>query len=295
MIEGVTIKNSTGYGLLGVNVLGHSSIIRSSFIANNQFVKDMFKAINITNKCNNEAFNSTGYINNNLNSCSINGGNVYLKFENSDPNLLEDNEWLISHIVLSFGVDGSYPYYSIRTPGTGLALVIHQHVHVTINNTVSYRNPGKIGANFYFETISGSNITIHNVISKSGVSSNGSLYFNILSSSVLQISASLDSSYFMYTELYCELVDIYIVNSDFYHSHASAVRLSIILNEKVNFSLVLSYRIGGALLLVSSSLVTTEHAVVIFANNIATNGGALFIDQSIILCFILFFIQCIIY
>ena len=384
MIEGVTIKNSTGYGLLGVNVLGHSSIIRSSFIGNNQFVKSIFRATNITNKCNNEQFNSTRYISNDLTSCSINGGNVYLKFEYSDPNRLGGNELLLSYIVLSLGVDGCYPYCSTPTPGTGLALVIHNHVHVTINNTVSYRNQGQFGANFYFETISGSNITIHNVTSKSGVSSNGSLYFYILSSSALQKNTSqlmiknstlacnyaeeyggsihisipedsvhfiymyiylqnstivddissnkpntflfiktgieniyisvsncyfknfnsnsglykrfeivgksndlihvhvqllMDSSYFMYTELSCELVDVYITNSNFNYSRATAIRSSIILNEKVFFSNVLT-RIGGALLLVSSLLVIKEHAVVIFANNIATNGGALFIDQQ---------------
>ena len=38
LMEGVSIQNSTGYGLLGVNLLGYSQMIKSSFIGNSQFI-----------------------------------------------------------------------------------------------------------------------------------------------------------------------------------------------------------------------------------------------------------------
>ena len=125
MIEGVVIKNSSGYGLLGVNVLGHSVIMRSSFIGNNQFVKNMFVNETITNICNNQPSKGTVYMNNDFSSCSLNGGNLYLQFKDPSIHPLESNELLLSQLVLSFGVDGSYPNCPSPIPGTGLALLIH--------------------------------------------------------------------------------------------------------------------------------------------------------------------------
>ena len=376
MIEGVVTKNSSGYGLLGVNVLGHSVIMRSSFIGNNQFVKNMFINETITDKCNNQQSKGTVYKSNVFSSCSLNGGNLYLQFKDPIIHPLESNELLLSQLVLSFGVDGSYPNCPSPIPGTGLALLIHQQsydVHVTISNTVSYRNQGQYGANFYFEAISGSNITIYNVTSKYGVSSYGSMYYYAVhskfihhSTSVLRISNStlecnygelygslnvnisngsvqymyiylehskivddtssttflvvenglqnmyisvlnsyfkdikpivgnderlkivgkgkaqlwVDNSYLMYTELFCESADVYISNSVFYIARATAIKSSVVLNGNVMFSNSKTSRDGGAMLLVSSSLVIQEFSIITFAGNSATYGGALFIDQS---------------
>ena len=90
----------------------------------------------------------------------------------------------------------------------------------------------------------------------------------------------------MYTELFCETVDVYISNSFFNFARATAINSSVYLNGNVMFSNSRTSRGGGAMLLLSSSLVIQEFSVIMFANNSAiaiyiyTYGGALFIDQS---------------
>ena len=196
LMQGVTIKNSTGYGLLGVNVQGQSTIMKSSFIGNNQIIKDiyMFKKNSVKSKCNNILTNSSFYSNYESSSCVLNGGNIYLNYQDPVNNNSESNELMLTDLVLSLGVDGSYPHCLTSSPGTGLAVVMQQQtysVHIIINYTISYRNQGNFGANFYFQAISGSVININYVTSKSGVSIHGSMYYTVMSSSNVHSNTSL--------------------------------------------------------------------------------------------------------
>ena len=45
-VDTVSIQNSTGYGLIGINVLGYCNIQGSSFVGNNQAVKKYFQLFN---------------------------------------------------------------------------------------------------------------------------------------------------------------------------------------------------------------------------------------------------------
>ena len=373
-MEGVTIKNSTGYGILGINIIGKSAIVMSSFIGNNQFIKYDFQHESIGIKCNNNvSATNTVYKYKNSSTCSLNGGNLYIKLEDPVNITTENNELHLENLVLSLGVDGSYPNCTNPTPGTGLALSITQqsfNVHVTINNTVSYRNQGQFGANFYFGATSHSNIIMYNITSKLGVSKYGSIYYYAIPSSSLRTSifainnsflecnharlcgslyidiperafhhvdiylwrsvladdtsvnaSSLfvkslnkntnvyiiychskilqnDSAYgrfkfvgahnaqfivenscFMYTELYCEFVDVHITNSTFYFARGTLIESAITLNGPVLFTNVTTIRIGGALLLLSSKLIAKEYSMVQFVNNKASYGGAIFMDS----------------
>ena len=58
IIDGLSVQNSSGYGLYGLNVLGQSQIMRSSFVGNNQFVKNIVKHVLIRN-----CMNETGSLN----------------------------------------------------------------------------------------------------------------------------------------------------------------------------------------------------------------------------------------
>ena len=279
----------------------------------------------------------------------------------------------LENLVLSLGIDGSYPNCTNPTPGTGLALSITQqsfNVHVTINNTVSYRNQGQFGANFYFGATSHSNITMYNITSKLGMSKYGSIYYYAIPSSslrtsifainnsflecsyawlcgslyidiperafhhvdiylwrsviaddtsvnysslfvnssnkntnvyiiycnsiILQIDENygnfkfvganntqliVENSYFMYTELYCEFVDVHITNSTFNFACGTLIKSAITLNGAVLFTNFVTSRIGGALLLLSSKLIAKEYSMVQFVNNKAAYGGAIFMDS----------------
>ena len=373
-MEGVTIKNSTGYGILGINIIGNSAIVMSSFIGNNQFIKYDFQHKSIRIKCNNNpSTTNTVYKYINSSTCSLNGGNLYIKLEDPVNITTDKNELHLENLVLSLGIDGSYPNCTNPTPGTGLALSITQqsfNVHVTINNTVSYRNQGQFGANFYFGATSHSNITMNNITSKLGVSKYGSIYYYAIPSSSLQrsifainnsmlncsyawlcgslyidiperafhhvdiylwssviaddtsVNASslfvkssnkntnvymiychskilqlindfgrfkfvganntqliVENSYFMYTELYCEFVDVHITNSTFNLARSTLIKSAITLNGSVLFTNVNTIRIGGALLLLSSKLIAKEYSMVQFVNNKASYGGAIFMDS----------------
>ena len=180
-MEGVTIKNSTGYGLLGVNVLGQALIMRSSFIGNNQLVKDACTKENITLQCNNLAISITSYLYKDSSLCSANGGNLYIQYEDPIGNTTNTNTLLLSDLTFSLGIDGSYPdCYDYSNPGTGLALVMSQSsffIKVNIQHTTSYRNQGSYGANYYFEVVSSSDIAIYDAHSKLAISRNGSVYY----------------------------------------------------------------------------------------------------------------------
>ena len=72
LMDGVSIENSLGYGFLGLNVLGQLQFVRSSFIANNQFVKDTLMKTNVGSLwCNDTDYDyNTANFNNVSTDCS---------------------------------------------------------------------------------------------------------------------------------------------------------------------------------------------------------------------------------
>lgn len=168
LMEGVSIQNSTGYGLLAVNVLGQSQITRSSFIANNQYVKDMLVKTNAGGmQCNGVTYDhTTAYLNNGSLDCNtLAGGNVLIRFD--DSSFLLPNNWLsFSYLLFSLGTDGTYGASASCTStytGTGLSIAMEQtsfNVNTDIENSVFYRNQASMGANFILLYATSGNFTV---------------------------------------------------------------------------------------------------------------------------------------
>ena len=157
LMEGVSVLNSTGFGLYGCNIFGHSKITNSSFVGNNQYVKDLLQPMSIKN-CKNETGNL--YTNDGIyTNIYYRGGNIYLYYD--DSNLIANDELEISFILVAMGMDtcffdGDEDYYHnvnyCYVPGTGLSLEMDQSLYsmnITIDDLVAYRNQGVDGANIY--------------------------------------------------------------------------------------------------------------------------------------------------
>ena len=140
----ISVENSTGYGVFGIDVLGNSSISHSRFMFNNYYT------LNSTN-C------SYG-----LGSCV--GGNMKLNYLNtSESKTMEtDSNHMVSinSCVFSDGVDISEGQTAPRTSG-GLTFINYYYkIIFSMYNVVSTRNIGNAGANFLFEVVQKSGINI---------------------------------------------------------------------------------------------------------------------------------------
>ena len=157
LIDGLSVQNSSGYGLYALNVLGQSQIMRSSFVGNNQFVKNLFQDEPIRN-CKNEV----GSLYKSGPLSEYKGGNV--EFLYSDVSLPSNFQLNIFLVVFALGINsGSY--------GAGLTLSSDESMYnlsINIDGLVAYRNQAGNGngANMYFDISSPiSNITLTNVFS----------------------------------------------------------------------------------------------------------------------------------
>ena len=180
-MDGVSIQNSTGYGLVGVSVLGYSKITRSSFIANNQYVKDILQKMTVPGlSCSNVnySYNNTVYVNNGSVQCqSVFGGNVLLQYLSiPNPHYLQ-----LTNLLFTLGVDGTFtnnPSIDCVGYGTGLSINSDYQEGVTfyadIKNTVFYRNQAFLGANFNLVIVVGSySISLEDIHNMQGVAMAG--------------------------------------------------------------------------------------------------------------------------
>ena len=192
LMDGVSIQNSTGYGLWGVNILGQSKLIRSSFVGNNQFVKGLLhkSAVSGFPWSDGEIDQSTTAVYENDGSLDCNlfaGGNVVLNYNelsHSMPNT--KYELLILSCLFSLAVDLSYVSQSKTTLfcndtiGTGLSIIMNQngsyYLKVEISNTTLYRNQANFGANLLLDFDPNSNsIALKHVSSMYGIGFHGGL------------------------------------------------------------------------------------------------------------------------
>ena len=196
LFDASSIQNSTGYGLIGINILGQSQITGSSFVGNNQFVKNTFMLYSPTVPCvdgsyyNSSsvyAWNSTGSF---MDDRYFTGGNALFMYIDVLHDLNMDPFLNISHCLFSLGADSSFGYDIIRnlyvlfnSQGTGLSLFVCQipyYVTINIESTVAYRNQATFGAHFLFAVYPGvCKIMLFNVTSTRAVSWSGSLKYII--------------------------------------------------------------------------------------------------------------------
>ena len=207
-IEATSIQNSTGYGLVGINILGQSQITGSSFVGNNQFVKGNLQQYNPVYAYCSDGFNyiTPIFFVNSPGKDMYAGGNALLIYDahsnNSKEPILD-----ISSCLFTLGVDGSiglittneqnYTIVHYRSMGTGLGVMLLQttyKVYISITNTVAYRNQASHGGNLNFQVNPLTfDIILTNVCSDKGVSvMGGGLYFTIIRSAFSGPSNNLD-------------------------------------------------------------------------------------------------------
>ena len=235
---GVSIQNGSGFGLLGLNVLGDVRIIRSSFIGNNQFVKNKLHKERIYDfQCENKAVMYTNH-----ESCEdFGGGNVFFLYSSKDIKSDSCNLYF-SLCVFALGVDGSIlpggsPNYFchyrniISRHGTGLtvnAILQTFDVSVSISDSVSYRNQAAVGANLLVisnEISGGVVLTCTNVSSINGIGSGCGIEVYIITNglprtvpNVIVSNSNFECNYNVPypVEFYADKV--YVSDSDFSYS-----------------------------------------------------------------------------
>ena len=209
LIDGLSVQNSSGYGLYGLNVLGQSQIMTSSFVGNNQLVKNIFQDVPIRN-----CMNETGslYISQGL--PAYNGGNIELLY--SDVSLMSSNIQLnISLVVLALG---------INSDGNGAGLTISSdeslyNLSINIDGLVAYRNQAWNGANFYIAISSPiSNVTLTNIFSAYAISvESGAWYYSYSSTNTtwLTVKNAIFECNFSEQDLYGSSISIVYIQPVF--------------------------------------------------------------------------------
>ena len=169
ILDGVSIQNGIGYGLMGINILGVSAVARSSFVGNNQYVKNSIqRKLKNGLQCESEG---TYYVNNI--SLPLLGGNAYFKYTRQHPLISVTNQLSFSSCLFALGIEGTL---NGKIAPTGAGLTIHMsqsgyYVDVNVSSSTFYRNQAvNYGANLYFilfgET---SDVIITNVFSLKGI------------------------------------------------------------------------------------------------------------------------------
>ena len=236
-MDGVSIQNGTGFGLLGLNVLGDARIIRSSFIGNNQIVKNELRKERIYDfKCEDQASMYT-----NDESCDeFQGGNAFFLYSNDV--ILDNSSLHFSLCVFALGVDGSilpggspnyFCYFTsiLSMHGTGLtvnAILQTFDVSVSISDSVSYRNQAAVGANLLVvsnEISGGTVLTCTNISSVKGVGSGGGIEVHIVGDrlprllpNVIVSNSKFDCNYNMPFPVDFNAYNVYVSDSEFNYS-----------------------------------------------------------------------------
>ena len=201
IFENTSLQNSTGYGVVGINMLGYSQLVGSSFVGNNQYVKNtqLTKYYYQDILCNDGSCATPSVIYVTASDDGIvhyPGGNAIFIY-NHLTNSSQIHNLKIESCLFTLGMDDSIPLktfsaFTILQPfyttmGTGLGILLFlgssYSVPINITNTVSYRNQAWCGANFNFqEANENSIISLLNVTSTRGISpwnGGGSFYYSV--------------------------------------------------------------------------------------------------------------------
>eukprot|EP00731_Ephydatia_muelleri_P028313 Em0019g1186a len=182
-----------GYGLMGINILGQSQMNGSSFVGNNQFVKDNLQLYSPAATYCNDGSNYIArsfYVNTATSGNNVYaGGNAVFVFYQLS-NYSAEPVLKISFCLFALGIDGSIglqngnTFSIFNSMGTGLGIQMPQNAYgisIIITNTIAYGNQAFLGANFNLLVNPASGgIMLSGVYSARGVSwIGGGLYINI--------------------------------------------------------------------------------------------------------------------
>lgn len=152
------VESSYGLGLLGVNVLGESAVLGSTFFGNNNYTSAL-------GRC-------TSFPNDNRDIVACSGGNALFVFEDLKQCPQNKTQYKLQILNSAFllGVNGfgGRLLDEFLTRGAGLGIVLSQSsygVTVIIKDTVIFGNVALIGANLYiavYETVDNSTISLQN-------------------------------------------------------------------------------------------------------------------------------------
>ena len=135
MVEGIHIEASTGYGLLGLNVLGDSQVLNSTFHCNNN--------VNDTNECHFQRWNE---LSGKTNEISGIGGNALFVFSNFSGANLRITDSQFSH--------GRSRHTHLKLGGGGLGIrfrVRSHNISVIISSCIFDSNAAHLGANVFID------------------------------------------------------------------------------------------------------------------------------------------------
>ena len=170
VFEYTSVQNSTGYGLVGINIL-YSQLNGSSFVANNQYIKNTLLQPynNPTVICNDMLCyrSSVIYVTSASNdSLLFPGGNTLFVY-NSLPN--SPNLKILSSLF-ALGIDDSIStelygeifFHNRMGTGLGVLMLLNSlySVQINVTNTVSYRNQAYYGTNFNFQEKFGNSVMV---------------------------------------------------------------------------------------------------------------------------------------
>ena len=190
LIDTVSVQNSSGYGFIGINVLGECSIQGSSFVGNNQLVKGNLQLYDQrTYYCLDGSYCSSCtppyYANIARDASPSNyqvGGNAVFIYTNNTSGA--EPVLNISQSLFTLGIDASLQYSNdeyIVSMGTGLSIITipnMYYVQIYVSSTVTYRNQASFGSNMNFNLSPAScNITLYDVTCTKAMSYNGALQY----------------------------------------------------------------------------------------------------------------------
>ena len=205
LIDGLSVQNSSGYGLYGMNVLGQSQIMRSSFVGNNQFVKNNLQVGPIRN-----CFNETGSLYIFPVLSAYKGGNVEFLYSSVSLPYYSIIELKIYLVILALGINND------SNAGAGLSFIsdesLHNNLNISIDGLVTYRNHADDGANLYINIYSPvSNITLTKIFSAYATSvATGALYSIASSNAWFTVKNATFECNFSEQELGSSLAIIYL-------------------------------------------------------------------------------------
>ena len=265
-ISSVTVQNSTGYGLLIINLLGNSIIENSKFVFNNYYTYSSML-------CNGTFETADSYF-----ICA--GGNIGIGFVDP-PQCIDKNNPPIYSLNITSTVTANGINLTPFAIGSGIVIAMSQTaygIHIYMDNVTSFRNVARNGANLAF--------LIYGVVDNSSVSIQNSFsgYSNpLFRPSVLTI---LSGTQFVGGGLFfsygTRLPSRFRPSCEPQQKHSHANLLTITDTEFVGNNAIL----GGAMNIDFSqsntnvgivSLVSVKNCS--FRDNIGSPGSALYINQ----------------
>ena len=145
ILRNVTVMKSRGYGILGLNLLGNSTIVNSQFLQNNYQTKFL-------PQCNNSSLKA-----NNMNVATCEGGNAMFLFYDNIPNCPKTNSTYqhyslaIYNSTFAHGIDLSSEIHPLQGGASGIVVIMSHRTYylsVALHDISLFENSGNLSSGF---------------------------------------------------------------------------------------------------------------------------------------------------